>query len=232
MRVLLLAALVDGRPGELRLVGPRAQLAWTPDVEARLRALVTELVAADAAPRIAGVANAFHVPGSLPGESETQIFLTTDSADPASLSILRRPGEAPRWAVSLGDIVDEAAAVPAPDTLLWYRLACGLPATLPDTATAALTPAEAAAARADYGVVLEGLGPCRRRRRGEPASERRQLDSDAGAIRIDVGLAGGHAQRRHPGARGDQRIDSVTSVSWRLKRRLCVRRPISVRRKS
>jgi hypothetical protein len=161
MRVLLLAAPVEGRPGELRLAGQRAQIAWTPAAEARLRTLVTELVAADAPPRIAGVANAFHVPGSLPGESETQIFLTTDTADPASLSILRRPGEAPRWAVSLGDIVDEAAAVPARDTLLWYRLACGLPATLPEPATADLTPEEAAAARADYAVVLEGLGACR-----------------------------------------------------------------------
>ena len=160
-RVLLLAEGVPARPAELRLVGPGAPLDRTPATEARLRALLTELVAADAPSAITGIANAFHVPGSLPGESETQIFLTTAARKPVSLSVLRRPGEQVRWAVSLGDIVDEAAAPPARDTLLWYRLACGLPATLPDAATAALTPTEAAAARTDYRVVIDGLGPCR-----------------------------------------------------------------------
>ncbi|WP_076072845.1 hypothetical protein [Sphingomonas montana] len=161
MRVLLLATPVAGRPGELQLVGRDAQIDWTPVNEQRLRMLATALVAPDAPPTITGVSGAFHVPGSLPGESETQIFLTTASARPVSLSILRRPGQEPRWAVSLSDIVDETAATPVRDTLLWYRLACGLPATLPEAATAALSPEENAAARADYAVVQAGLGRCR-----------------------------------------------------------------------
>ena len=161
MRLLVLATPVTGRPGELQLVDRTAQLDWTPATEQRLRALVTALVARDAAPRITGISSAFHVPGSLPGESETQIFLTTAAAKPVSLSVLRRPGEQVRWAVSLSDIVDETAAPPARETLLWYRLACSLPATLPDAATAALSPAENAAARADYAVVRSGLGRCR-----------------------------------------------------------------------
>ncbi|WP_229673694.1 hypothetical protein [Sphingomonas prati] len=160
-RVLLLASPVAGRPAELQLVGQDAQLDWTPATEQRLRTLATALVAPDAPPSITGISSAFHVPGSLPGESETQIFLTTASAKPVSLSVLRRPGEQPRWAVSLSDIVDETAAAPARDTLLWYRLACGLPAALPDAATAALSPEDNAAARADYAVVRAGLGPCR-----------------------------------------------------------------------
>ncbi|MFD1949944.1 hypothetical protein ACFSGX_04060 [Sphingomonas arantia] len=160
-RVLLLAAPVAGRPAELQLVGSGAQLDWTPGTEQRLRTLATALVAPDAPPAITGISSAFHVPGSLPGESETQIFLTTASAKPVSLSILRRPGEQPRWAVSLSDIVDETAAAPARDTLLWYRLACGLPAALPEAATSALSPEDNAAARADYAVVRTGLGPCR-----------------------------------------------------------------------
>jgi hypothetical protein len=80
-----------------------------------------------AAPRITGIGRAFHVPGNLPGESETQIFLQTADSRPVSLSVLRRPGETPRWAVALSEIVDEAAVPPAPGTLLWYRLACTLP---------------------------------------------------------------------------------------------------------
>ncbi len=70
--------------------------------------------AADAPPRITGIGRAFHVPGSLPGESETQIFLQTADDRPISLTVLRRPGEQPRWSVALTEIVDEAAAPPAP----------------------------------------------------------------------------------------------------------------------
>ena len=107
-----------------------------------------------------GVGAAFHVPGSLPGEGETQIFLQTADARPVSLSVLRRPGEEPRWAVALGEIVDEAATPPARDTLLWYRLACFLPATLPQASTASLEEADARQASEDYAFVLARLGAC------------------------------------------------------------------------
>lgn len=160
LRVLLLAAPVPDRPAELRLVGPGAQMPWSPAAEARVRAIITEAIAPAAPPAITGITGAFHVPGSLPGESETQIFLKTADARPISLSVLRRPGEQPRWAVALGEMVDNSAAPPRPESLLWYRLACGLPAALPAAATASLGPAERAAAEADYQLVLRGLGPC------------------------------------------------------------------------
>jgi hypothetical protein len=161
-RILLLAAAVPGRPGELRLIAPDAQLAWTPENEARVRAIIQAAVSPDAPPRVTGVGKAFHVPGSLPGESETQIFLTTMDDRPISLAILRRPGEAPRWAVALGEMVDDSAAPPARDTLLWYRLACTLPATLPDTSVADMSTDDAAAAAEDYKLVIAGLGRCER----------------------------------------------------------------------
>jgi len=161
-RVLLLAAPVPGRPGELRLARPYAQLPWTDALEQRFRAILTEANSAKPPPSVTGVGGAFHVPGSLPGESETQIFLTTASARPVSLSILRRPDEQPSWAVALGEMVDEAAEPPARDTLLWYRLACFLPQALPASRTAELTPTDAQAAAEDYRLVLTGLGPCAR----------------------------------------------------------------------
>ncbi len=164
-RFILLAAPVPGRPGELRLIAPDAQMAWNMPLEARLRAILAASAAADAAPVVTGVGAAFYVPGALPGESETQIFLPTADGRPVSLSVLRRPGEQPRWAVALGEIVDEAAAPPARDTLLWYRLACALPPALPDSSTARLDQAAAAAARDDYRLVIAGLGPCTRTRR-------------------------------------------------------------------
>lgn len=161
-RLLLFARAVPGRMGEVQLTGPYGQRAWTPELAQRARTILAELNAAAAPPRITGVGHAFHVPGSLPGESETQIFLTTADSRPVSLNILRRPGESPRWTVALAEIVDESASAPLPDTLLWYRLACALPPALPDAAIAELDPAAQAATRADYALVVAGLGACTR----------------------------------------------------------------------
>jgi len=162
--VLVLARRVPNRPAELRLAAPDAQLPYSAATAERLRALLRELTAANAPPRITGIGRAFHVPGSLPGESETQIFLQTADSRPISLSILRRPGERPRWSVALSEIVDEAAAPPAPDTLLWYRLACTLPPRLPPQSLSEASADEAQAIQADYRVVMDGLGRCTRTR--------------------------------------------------------------------
>ena len=159
-RVLLFARAVPARSDQVQLTGPDSQRAWTPELDALVRGIVRETIAADAPPAITGVANAFHVPGSLPGEGETQVFLQTANGAPVSLQILRRPGEQPRWAVSLGDIVDESAGPPKASTLLWYRLACGLPRSLPPASLESAEPANAAIAREDYAMVLRALGPC------------------------------------------------------------------------
>jgi hypothetical protein len=158
--VLLLAA-ATATPGMLRLIGPDAQVPRTPENESRIRAILAASIAPDAPPVITGITRAFHVAGTLPGESETQIFVRTADARPISLNILRRPGEKPRWAVALTELVDDSAAPPPPDSLLWYRLACGLPRTLPDAAVDGQASADADAARADYALVLAGLGSCR-----------------------------------------------------------------------
>jgi hypothetical protein len=161
---LLLAAAVAGRPGELRLVAPDAQIPATAERSATLRSIVREASSASPPPRIAGIGRAFHVPGAIRGESETQIFLLTAGGTPVSLTVLRRPGQTAQWAVALSEIVDEAAEPPAPGTLLWYRLACGLPRTLPGQSLAEAGE-DKAAIEADYRLVLEWLGPCVRNRR-------------------------------------------------------------------
>jgi hypothetical protein len=163
--LLVLATPVAGRPGELRLAAPDAQLAYSAPLAERFRAIYRELAGASPPPRITAIGRAFHVPGAIPGESETQIFLQTAEERPVSLSILRRPGEQPRWAVSLAEFVDDNAAAPRRDTVLWYRLACTLPRTLPAQSMAGASPQEARAIAADYRLVLEGLGPCTRTRR-------------------------------------------------------------------
>lgn len=158
-RVLLFARPVTGRADQVQLTGLGAQHAWSPELDALVRTVTRDALAADAPPTITGAGNAFHVPGTLPGEGETQIFLQTANGAPVSLQVLRRPGEERRWSVSLGDIVDEAAGPPARDTLLWFRLACGLPRALPATSFEA-EDANAAIAREDYRFVLSALGPC------------------------------------------------------------------------
>lgn len=161
-RVLVFARPIAGRATQVQLTGADSQRDWSPAADALTRRVITETIAADAPPRITGIANAFHVAGTLPGAGETQIFLQTETRRPVSLNVIRAPGEAPRWAVALSEIVDEAAAPPPRDTLLWYRLACGLPRALPDSATQALEPADQRAASADYQFILSALGPCTR----------------------------------------------------------------------
>lgn len=160
--VILFARPVAGRAGELQLVGPTAQLAWSAPLEARLRPILTALVASDAPPRVTGVRDVLSSVGNLAGESETQIFLTTARSEPAALTVVRRPGMAPRWGVSWTELVDQAAAPAQAETIAWYRLACSLPQSLPASANVASDPADRARAVEDYRFVIEQLGPCAR----------------------------------------------------------------------
>jgi hypothetical protein len=159
---ILFAKAVPSRPGELQLTGPTAQIPYDDALAARLRPILTELAAADAAPAITGVRDALAVPGALVGESETQIFLGTASGDPVSLTVIRRPGMEPAWGVSYSEIVDQSARPPAHDTLAWYRLACFLPPQLPRGANLAQDAASRTRAAQDYAFVLQQLGPCPR----------------------------------------------------------------------
>jgi hypothetical protein len=162
---LLLGDVVPGRPGEIRPAAPDSLLPYSDVAAERLRAIVREASAPSAPPRIAEIGKAFHVPGAIPGESETQIFLQTADRRPVSLTVLRRPGQTPQWAVALSEIVDDAAAPPAPDTLLWYRLACALPPRLPPQSLTEAEPVLRPAIEADYRFILERLGRCARTRR-------------------------------------------------------------------
>jgi hypothetical protein len=163
-QVIVFANPVAGRPGELRLVAPDAQIVADAALEQRVRSLLTELVAPGAAPRVTGVREAMHVPGNLAGEGETQVFMATEKGDPVSLTVIRRPGSAQVWGVSLSEIVDQAARPPARDTLTWYRLACFLPAELPRDTLLYGSADDRRIAAEDYRMVMAQLGPCTRTR--------------------------------------------------------------------
>jgi hypothetical protein len=161
-QAIIFAQPVADHPSEVRLVSPDAQVAATPELLTRVRSILFEADRPNAAPAITGINTAFHVPGSLPGEGETQIFLDTVDDLSISLTILRSLNAAPRWYVSLGEIVDQGAGPPSRNTLNWYRLACFLPRALPPASTQSLEPDQAAIAAEDYKSVITGLGECLR----------------------------------------------------------------------
>jgi hypothetical protein len=154
---------------QIRLAAPDAQLAWDPATDSMLRSILAELVQRDAPPAITGIANGFHVAGTLPGEGETQLFLDTATGEPVSLTINTLADGTRRWSAAFGEIVDGNAAVPARYTLGWYRLACGLPRQLPMAKLAGTAPDDRRKASADYALILRELGPCNRTRAVPPA---------------------------------------------------------------
>jgi hypothetical protein len=152
---VLLFVRPDAVPGQVVLVAAQGVVPWTSATEATVRSVLTAARRGDA-PVVTGVTSAFRVPGAVPGEAESQFFLSTRDGKPVSLVVLTRPGEGRRLTVATGDVIDDAAAGVKPATLLWYRLACGLPPKLPATIDAGAGVAD------DYRFVLSSLGPCGR----------------------------------------------------------------------
>lgn len=154
--------LTAGRmENQFGLVAPWGQVDWSADREAYVRRIAREALEPGLKDmEIAGFGQAFNVPGSLPGESESQIFVQTESGRPVSLVVLSRPGQKPRFSVATGDIIDDAAQSVEPGSLMWYHLACGLPAELPGASLDTLDADSIAAVRRDYRFVRESLGPC------------------------------------------------------------------------
>jgi hypothetical protein len=160
--VILFARPVPGRPGELQLVRPNAQIAWSEVAEARVRAIITELLSAQAPARVTGVREMMYVPGTLAGEGETQIFLTTKDSSAASITVRHGPNRPPEWGASFSELVAEVGHPPRRDTIAWYRLACFLPTNPPASANMSEGEEARRMAEADYRMVISSLGPCRR----------------------------------------------------------------------
>lgn len=161
--VFLFARDPRGRPGEIQLVAPDAQVRWDAASEARLRAILAELHGPNPPPRISRLFEAIHVPGTLAGEGETQFSLLTGANTAASITVIHRAGQRPAWNVSFSEVVD-SGGVPPRETLAWYRLACFLPAALPPGTNLSATRLDAAQAESDWRLVRRDLGDCPRNR--------------------------------------------------------------------
>lgn len=164
-RYLLLGSKAAGLPGTIRLSRPDAVIEWSANNDAMLRAITKEAVIIDAPQAITGITSAFHSPGTIIGEGETQIFVQAQQNQIYSLSVFSRPGAPKRWAVSTGEVIDESAMAPQKNSLLWYRLACGLPNSLDLKVVETSDSESAVKAQADYRFILESLGRCDRTRR-------------------------------------------------------------------
>lgn len=161
---LVFGRTVSGKPGEVQLVAPDAQILWSPGREALVRTILADLLASGAPGRVSRVTEAIYVPGNLAGTGETQMFLATADGEPASITVIHAPGQQPRWTVSFSEVVDSSGEAPRQQTLPWYRLACFLPRSLQPSANVSASPADKAQAAADYAFVLDQLGPCERTR--------------------------------------------------------------------
>lgn len=161
-RTLILFGKVGSRVDQVQLTSSTALVNWSPANEAQVRKVLKDVLAPDLPPAITSVSSAFHVAGAIQGEGETQIFLETADGTPVSLSVIRRPDEQPHFSASLGEIVDDSASIPPPDTMLWYRLACGLPEALPRRALRGIEQRDADSATRDYAAFRQALPRCDR----------------------------------------------------------------------
>lgn len=140
--------------GQAALIAGNAAQPWSAPLEARVRAVATEIQTGNV-PIVTGVSNGFRVPGTVAGEAESQFFLETADDRPLTLIVLDRPGQSRSISVASSDIIDESATSVKPETLLWYRLACALPARLPDDAGGRDT-----ALANTWTSIIASLGPC------------------------------------------------------------------------
>ena len=164
-RFFLLGSKSAGLPGTIRLARPDALIVWSANNDAMLRAITKEAVLIDAPQPVIALTSGFHSPGTIVGEGESQIFVEAKARQIYSLSVLSRPGMAKSWSVSTGEVIDASASAPAKNTLLWYRLACGLPQTLDAKLVETTDPENVERAQADYRFVIQSLGPCDRTRK-------------------------------------------------------------------
>lgn len=142
--------------GQSRLIAGSGQMPWDFATETRVRAIATEARTGNV-PAFNGVSNGFRVDGTIPGESESQFFLTSTNGKRSTMVVITRPGEPRRVSIARGDLIDESAATVQPNTLLRYRLACYLPRELPLNAGG-----KDSALAADWKAALASLGPCGR----------------------------------------------------------------------
>jgi hypothetical protein len=158
---MLLFARPAARAGQIQLVSRHAAQPWSEALETTTRAITARAAWRQCRARDRGGGATLFTFRVRSREKARRRYSSRRPPAPRYPSPSRiAPGETARWGVSLGEIVDETAFAPAPGSLLWYRLACSLPPTLPDISVRTLPLLDAESARRDYRFVIESLGSC------------------------------------------------------------------------
>ncbi len=159
-RFLVFGSNVNNRPDFIKLTHTASMLPYSQDDNNVLRNIIRSIIASDAPQKIVSISSAFHSPGTIIGEGETQIFLNTEFGQPIAISVVSKRGESQRWSVSTSEVIDINASEPTRNSLLGHRLACGLPNSLSNENIEASNAQDRRKAAADYDYVRKALGNC------------------------------------------------------------------------
>lgn len=164
MRFLAFGRHIAGNSGFIRLSRTASMTAYSNRINNMVRNNIREAIAANAPQKIIAINSAFHSPGTIIGEGESQIFLSTEFDQPMAISVISKQGQNRRWSVSTSEVIDINATEPKRFSLLGYRLACSLPRSLDPSIIESDDSRNRDKVKSDYKLVLDSVGPCQRQR--------------------------------------------------------------------
>ncbi len=164
MRFIAFGRHVAGSSDFIRLSRTASMLKYNDRMNNMVRSIIREIIADNAPQKILSISSAFHSPGTIIGEGETQIFLNTEFGQPMAISVTSKQGQNRRWSVSTTEVIDINATEPSRLSLLGYRLACSLPKALNPSIIESDNQENREKAISDYILVLDSVGPCKENR--------------------------------------------------------------------
>lgn len=159
-RFLAFGQNVPNRPDFIKLSYVDSMLPYDPSTDLAVRSAITQVIAPSAAQKITGISSAFHSPGTIIGEGETQIFLNTQFRQPMAISVVSRGSGHKNWSVSTSEVIDINAVQPQRRSLIGHRLACSLPSNIQSNIIESGNTENIRKTMADYEYVKNAIGPC------------------------------------------------------------------------
>lgn len=162
LRFVAFGRHISGRNDFIRLTHTASMLLYSESLNNRVRNSIREVIADNAPQKITSISSAFHSPGTIIGEGETQIFLNTEFGQPMAISVTSKQGQNRRWSVSTSEVIDINATEPRRFSLLGYRLACSLPRSLSPSIIESINQDNREKLLSDYKLVIDSIGLCQR----------------------------------------------------------------------
>ncbi len=163
IRFIAFGRHVTGRSDFIRLTRTASMMRYSDRLNDRVRSSIREANAAKAPQKITSISSAFHSPGTIIDEGESQIFLETEFGQPMAISVISKRDQNRRWSVSTSEVIDINATEPVRFSLLGFRLACSLPRTLNPSTIESSNQKDRAKLLSDYKLVIDSIGPCERK---------------------------------------------------------------------